>query len=376
MRTFSDAILGLYSAVLDPEALPDALAGAAGHLGAEIVSLESFSLGSTAPAPVGLAFYSTVDEALLADFVRYHESRPNPRVAWALDHLDRDGTWSDLDVMPPPALARHPFHQELLRPHGVPFAMFGFSYRDEQEAGGLSAHFASLDAVRDPARRERFEHYRRHVRVAERIARRLGTARTEAASPSHEQGRLLFGRHGTVVGRLGPDVDRLAEDAGIGADLRSLDELDRCAPRLAESLRAASRWARSPERLPGEIEQHELANGVTAAVLPVNFPAVGAAEAVAALALARPADLGDLSEYLRTRGLTATERALCVHLLRRGTSLETFARLRGTRIGTVRHQIKQVMSKLGVNSQLDVVRLLNEVRKAGRPPGSAGQGAE
>jgi DNA-binding CsgD family transcriptional regulator len=275
-----------------------------------------------------------------------------------------------------PALARHPFHQDLLRPHGIPFAMFGRTCRDAHEMGGLSAHFGSLDAVRDPARRERFEHYRRHVGVADRIARALGTASGGDPAPSHEHGRLLVGRHGSVVGRIGPDIERLAEDAGIGADVRDLDELARCAPHLAESLRAASSWARSPDRTGGSVERHELPNGITAAVLPLSLPAGGAAEAVAALALARPADLRDLSAYLRSQGLTATERALCLHLLRRGTSLDTFARLRGTRIGTVRHQIKQVMNKLGVNSQLDVVRLLYEVRTAGRRPGSTDPGAQ
>jgi DNA-binding CsgD family transcriptional regulator len=116
--------------------------------------------------------------------------------------------------------------------------------------------------------------------------------------------------------------------------------------------------------------------GVHIAVTPLDHRDPEHSGAVVRLHLSRPGEIAALSAFLVDRGLTPAERALCHHLLRRGTSLETFARLRGTRIGTVRHQIKQVMSKLGVNSQLDVVRLLYEVTKAGRPPGSTGQVAE
>ncbi len=73
--------------------------------------------------------------------------------------------------------------------------------------------------------------------------------------------------------------------------------------------------------------------------------------------LTDPSDLPDRAEgrLSQVYGLTASEAAIAMGLAR-GQTVEELATARKTSVNTVRHQTKQVMAKLGVKRQADVIR--------------------
>jgi hypothetical protein len=185
MRTLSDVILALYSAVLEPDRLPSALDLAGTYFGARLVNLESFEAGPDGVRTGGVRFDSWMTDALLDRYEDFLSGAPNPRVAWGLDQPSIPRRFTDLDVMDASELRRHPFHQEVLRPWSIPYAISGCTRADASGLTGLVLNYDRLAPLRERQRLEDFDVLLQHVQVAESIARALRGSSRETDDGHH-----------------------------------------------------------------------------------------------------------------------------------------------------------------------------------------------
>jgi DNA-binding CsgD family transcriptional regulator len=362
-RIYEGAVLALYEAATEPERLPHALRLAASCLGAEIFSLEQFSLsGSGTLQSTGVRIDSRISQELLDAYGDYLTSAPHPRADFVKADLYSRNVYSDLEMGDRATLAASSFHQELLGRFGIPYAYFGLLTAQEPTSMSFSIHFEKIESLQDRSVRRQLDGFLGHLAQLDGITARLrpdSATRDHANQQGSRTGTAYLDRRGVLLDVEGEAV-ALLESAGgrpvPGHKLR-LESI----PLLDDAIRTMADWWMRPDKSSRPKTVFETGSGVTLAILPTGWISPGRPDAVLKIHLSADAHTG-LIDFLSAHDLSDSERALCHHLLGFGNSVATFAAMRGTSVGTVRVQAKSAMGKLGVRSQLDLVRLLYAVR--------------
>jgi DNA-binding CsgD family transcriptional regulator len=193
----------------------------------------------------------------------------------------------------------------------------------------------------------------------DRIASLAASALPEDEAARLVRGVVLLDRRGRL---LWADLlgERFAESAGIVLEHWAPPHAlhDALAAWLEAGIGRAAAWAEDPDARTSAVTERRLPDGTRLSLTPVRYPRTDWPTAAVRMILARPKRSSTLAERLAARGLTPAERALCYHMLADGASVQSFAEVRGCAVETARLHMKRTLAKLGLHSQLDLVRML------------------
>ncbi|KMO31867.1 hypothetical protein VQ02_25305 [Methylobacterium variabile] len=343
---------GLGEAALDPSRWGAVLAMVSGLVGGDGAML----LQSHQRAP-GVPCTPEIDD-LVADYFRHGWHMRDLRTR-AVPRVMRGEVVTDHDILTGEEMARAPFYNELLVPHGYHwFAVAGF------HAG--AEHWAV--SVQRKARRGPFA--AEQVRPLAGLARRLGQAATLSEALGRAaldgtlrgldqvaQAALALDGSGRIVGanaRAEALLDaafRISDGVLRVADPRARDEI----AALAQALQSRRPFAAGPVLVPRP-DRRPLVLRVLPLAEAARSPFLGASAllTITDLEAERRPDPTLLAQVF---GLTAAEARLAAFLAA-GASLEEAANALGIAVGTARSQIKAVFAKTGTGRQGALVALL------------------
>lgn len=358
-KGFDAVLLELYSAALEPDHFRAALRAANAHFGAVTTGIDGMRFDEETFRPTGFRFDSDLDPGMVEAYTAYCSEHLNPRTEYAMRHLQAGEIGSDLDVMDLQALQRHPFYQTVLQPFRSEFALFGAARITPSSALGLTVHFERPQPLRDRALVREVRLFNRHLALVDRIASLAAAALPDEDVVSHARGVLLLDGNGRL---LWSDLlgEHFAESAGIVLE-HSAAPCALQAPLkhwLDCAIARAAAWSRDPDGRTSAAAERRLPDGTRLSLTPVRYPRSDWPTAAVRIVLIRPKRRTTLAERLAARGLTPTERALCYHMLGDGASVQSFAEVRGCAVETARLHMKRTLAKLGLHSQLDLVRML------------------
>jgi DNA-binding CsgD family transcriptional regulator len=297
----------------------------------------------------------------------------------ALPSIVRRGVGTEFDFTTPDDIARHPYYQEFLRPHGLRW-FAGVKVASADDVWCLSIQRSIAQGPFSVREQERLAVLSRHLSGAAAIARAFGFARAEAALEAFEisgSAAVLLDRCGSVL-RLNAAAEQL-----LGADLRivakRLVARDTAATMQLDRALHRALWTRTsaalmpPVALP-RIEGRPIL-AYAARLAHVSADALAPCQALVILVdLAkrfRPPE-----ESLRSSfGLTTAEARLATRLAS-GDSLDAAADALRITKETARSQLKAVFEKTGVHRQSEFVALLARMLNSNEiPPTRVGEGA-
>jgi DNA-binding CsgD family transcriptional regulator/PAS domain-containing protein len=349
----------LTAAAVDPsrwDPAMDAAARATESFGAVLLPVR----GRTPTMPISESMQPTIDAYVRQDWVHRDERYRS------LPVFMRRGVACEFDFTTSEAMARSPFYQELLRPHGLEwFAVvkvgggadvWGLSLQRSVEQGPFSPH--ELDQLAGLSRRL--------AGVAE-LARAFDFSRTETALAAFEVSHspvAMIDRKGEVV-QLNRSAERLlgcdlqiihrrivswSRDATQALD-RALHDLiwqrvaEACQPPVVLPRRGGRPIIAYPSRLSGAVRE-----GLALVQGFVVFVDLGA----------RPAAIG--ADLMRVFALTAAEARLADSLLHE-ESLEAAAEHLGVAYSTARNQLRAIYQKTDTHSQGQLMALISRLYK-------------
>ena len=288
----------------------------------------------------------------------------------AISHLTRTGVASDLDVIAPDEMARSPYYQEFLAPHGLRW-FAGVKVGDGADVWCLSLQRTIVDGPFSPSELRRLAGLSRRLSSAAELARAFGFARADAALQTFETtgcAAAMVDREGQVV-RLNPSAERLlgAEVKIVGRRIVSFNveataALDRALHQLIRSTDPQA--LHPPIALPRRAGRPIIAYPSRA---PAGFGAFAQCHALVVLVdleARLPAAPDDL---MRAFGLTPAEARLAGRLLDE-ESIEIAAANLAITYDTARKTLKTIFAKTDTNRQGQLIALL--ARLARRRGGS------
>jgi DNA-binding CsgD family transcriptional regulator len=282
--------------------------------------------------------------------------------------LVRNGVATEFDFTTTDQIARHPFWQEFLAPHGLRwFAGVHVACGDEQWC--LSIQRSIAQGPLSPRETKRLGALSKELGGAAALARALGFARAEAALQAFEvsgSAVVLLDRFAQVL-RTNAAAERLLR-GDLRIERRRIVSTDRDATAALDRALHAVLWNRSasalmpPVPLPRRDKRPVLAYPVRLAA--VSADALAACQAVLVLidpdARPRPPEAALRSAF----GLTAAEARLAIKLAA-GEPLEAAADALGIAKGTARVQLKAVFAKLDLHRQSELVALMARLLSGG-----------
>jgi DNA-binding CsgD family transcriptional regulator len=373
-----EILVRFYDAVLDPDALLDALTAFDHWIGSSIAHLVAWD-SSTQTAPLSLM---TRPEYLMAGdaYAQYYGAIDPRRTLMA--HRQPGDIFSCSNHFDSRFVERSEFYQDLLIPHGIRYTAGGCLYRE----GTLDVYVAFNHAVGQPAFsatqmraiRRLMPHLKQTFRLMTRSeSLRAGLFAGDRALDAMDQGIVVVNRKNEIAfcnrgaeAWLGAQrtvraSDRRIETSSLWSDalLAAMGRVR--AHRLPESLTvrdARQTWHLTVLALPSAANDAQ--GGPRSA--PTRVPGGGPAPTPAAAF--RTADL--MVTITRAQRTAATERQLAqlfgltpaearlAHGLAKGLSIDEHADASGITTTTARNQLRAVLAKTGQRRQQDLVRML------------------
>jgi len=348
------------AAAVDPsrwDAAMDVAAKATSSFGAVLTPVR----GLTPALPTSQSMLPTVDAFIRQGWVHRGYER-----AQAVPALMRRRVACEFDFTTPEAMARSPFYQELLRPHGLQW-FAGVRVGDGDEVWCLGIQRAATAGPFSQPELDCLAVLSGSLAGAAKLARAFGFRQIEAAFDACEAGHsavAMIDRVGEVI-RLNSSAERL-----LGPDLqivrRRIVSWSRDATQALDCALHNLIWRRSaaachpPVVLPRQ-------NGRPIVAYPSRL-AGGACEGFAlAQALIVFVDLAGRSppianDLRRVFGLTAAEARLADRLLNE-ESLETAAASVGITYKTARNQLQAIYQKTDTHGQGQLAALIARLAK-------------
>jgi DNA-binding CsgD family transcriptional regulator/PAS domain-containing protein len=346
------------TAAVDPncwDAAMDAAASSTGSFGAALLPVR----GRTPTTPMSRSMLPTMDRYVREDWAHRDERYRS------LPAFMRCGVACEFDFTTPEAMARSPFYQELLRPHGLQwFAVvkvgqgqdiWGLSLQRSTEQGPFSSE--ELDRLADLSRR---------LAGAAELARAFGFARIEAALDAFEVSHspvAMINHLGEVV-RLNRSAERL-----LGSDLqivrRRIVSWSRNATAALDRALHDLIWPRSAQAShPPIVLPRRSGRPIVAypsRLTGAHFAFVHGFVVLTDLQ-ARPTALA--ADLMCVFGLTPAEARLADRLLRE-ESLEAAAESLGVSHWTARNQLKAIFQKTDTHGQGQFIALIGRLGRPG-----------
>lgn len=275
--------------------------------------------------------------------------------------MRRAGVATDLDIMTPEAISKHPYYQEWLRPFGLKwFAGVHVTSGDDEWALSIQHSEAHGPFGRDEI--QKLKILSRGISSSVAVASALDFTRAETALGAFEKSRkaaMVLNRHGQVVLMNGA-VDRV-----VGPDLqicnRRIVFRDSVARRTFDAaIHAVCSAATGSGMLPPIKVPRINAGPIIAYVTPARGVARDVfSRCQAFVVLVDPWDrVVPTPEMLQQIfALTPTEARLA-HWLAKGHKLHELAESGGFSYETGRNHLKTIFAKIGVNNQSDLIATL------------------
>ena len=344
------------------EAAMDAAAAATGSVGSVLLQAKTAPIGVPASQSIG-----TAAEAYFGDGWATRDERTRAAPVMLIR-----GVTTDLDIMSPDEMARHPYYQEFLAPHGLKW-FAGVKVSEAPDWRCLSIQRSVKQEPFSDRDLEQLALLSPHLSTAAAIARALGFARMDAAVAAFEAS-------GTPVVML----DGLGQ---VRATNQAADRL--FGPHLTVASGRLRSWSReATANLDRALHRlYWAADGLPTAE-PVLLPRLGGRPIVAyasrlpevtdsAFAPARAVVvLNDLEggplppdrHLAAIFGLTPSEARLAVRV-GAGESIETAAEWLGITNQTARTVLKAVMQKTDTHRQAELVALIGRITSVAEPAG-------
>ena len=286
--------------------------------------------------------------------------RAEPRVRWAAA-LMRKAAMSNVDYMTLEEMARHPYHQELIAPHGLRWSA-GVRVGAGENVWGLSLHRGAGHEPFQPEELRQLAQLSRSLAGAAELARVVNFTRIDAKLSAFERSEspvMMIDRDGEPL-RLNPSAERL-----LGDDLKIVNRrLVSWSPDATLALdNALSRllWRRGEVKsvvLPRKVGRPIIAYPTRLAHTPYDcFAPAQVLIIFSDLAARRRVDAQALMDGL---GLSAREATLTA-LIAGGASLERAAERLGIAVSTARNQIKSFYHKTDTHSQGQLIALVSRL---------------
>jgi DNA-binding CsgD family transcriptional regulator len=283
----------------------------------------------------------------------------------------RRGVATEFDFTTPDKMARHPYFQDFLAPHGLRW-FAGVRFGGGDDPWVLSMQRSIAQGPFSPREQQQLAALSVRLSGVAALARALGFARTEAALAAFEvtgSAIVLLDRCAEVV-RINGAAQRL-----LGPDLqitrKRLASRDRDANAALDRALHALLWAQTasalmpPVALPRTDKRPLLA-------YPIRLSAVSADALSPCQALVVLVDLDARPQppehALRASfGLTAAEARLAMRIAT-GASLESIADEIGVAQDTARNQLKAIFAKTDTHRQAELVAVLARLLTHSPPP--------
>lgn len=357
-----------YAAAVDHSLWYSALAKLAFATGSK--SGELISIGANADVPVNLM--TNVDPALQDAFVACRGGDPavNPRVAAGMRSPVLK-IMAENDFITPEAHAIHPHYQGFARPWDIPYICLSTLERRDDLLIGLAVLRSQAQGHIDSQERDVFASLAPHVRAAVRMqmslegsANALITGTLEALSMS----AFVCGSDGTVLALTAQAETLVQGQRGLALRNQKLrathDADDRVLTTAIEKSAAGLQHPGAP--LTQAVVVRGTDEGAAPIVLDVmplprkTLEITGRQRVVIVARGARGGESRKATILQRVYGLTAAETDIALQLSQAKTT-ETIAQERQVAVGTVRVQIKNLLAKLGVKRQVELVARLSEL---------------
>ena len=344
--SLSDAFM---AAALDPsgwDAAMEEAASATGSFGAILLPVRG---RQTPLVPMTDSMRAVAD-----DFFRQGwPERAEPRSGWSAA-LMRRGAINNFDYMTLEKMARDPYHQTLIAPHGLRWSA-GVRIGDGEDVWALSLHRRAEQDQFSPAEVERMAELSLALAGPAKLAIAIGFARIDATLSAFERSHspvAMIDRGGAVI-RLNPCAERL-----IGPDLqlvrRRLVSWSCDATRALDRALSELLWSRRPDAFqPPAVMPRRSGRPIIAYPSRLSS-AVSEAFAfcqgfIVFVDLETRLDLIE-ADLRRIFNLTAAEARLAERLLRE-ESLKAAAESLRVTTGTARNQLKSVFQKTSAHRQ-------------------------
>ena len=339
------------------DAAMDVAAEATGSFGALLLPVR----GGTPLIPIGKSMRPTMDV-----YFRDGWGRRDERFR-SLPTFLRRGVVSEFDFTTEAEIARSPYYQELLRPHGLQW-FAGVKVGETDDTWGLMLQRTPAQGPFSPDELARLAKLSRSLAGAAELAQAFGFARMEAALAAFETSGsavAAIDRNGAVV-RLNAAAERL-----LGPDLaivrRRIASFDREATSALDRALHALLWAQQPEAFRAAVVLPR--RGARPILAYASRLSAQAREAFAACSgfvvfVDLDARLAcSEADLARVFGLTRAEARLANALLRE-PSLEAAAARVGVSVATARNQLQAVFHKTETHGQAELVALLARLARA------------
>lgn len=277
----------------------------------------------------------------------------------ALPAVLRKGVATEFDFITPEEIARHPYYQEFLAPHGLRWGAFVL-FASGDEAWCLTIQRTISQGPFSPEEQKRLATLSPRLSSAAAVARALGFARAEAALEAFTlsgSAVVLFDRNGAVLRANAAAERMLAQDPRIDRGRIVCASRDATAA-LDRALHALLWHTDAPPLivpLPRRGRRPVLA--YPARLASVSRDALAPCQAVVTLVdpeqQVRPPEAALRSSF----GLTEAEAKLAAKLAT-GETLEAVSDRLGIASATARNQLKSIFAKTGVHRQAELVALL------------------
>lgn len=356
-----------YAAAVEHERWYPALEGLAVATGSRSGQLITIGCESTLETNVMTNIDPAISDALVA--LRGDEAEFNPRIA-AGARAPILKVLAESDFMTPEEHAKHPHYEEFARPWDIPYICLATLERTGDLLIGLAVLRSEREGHIRPEEREAFASLAPHVRAAVRMQIALegrGATIVQGALESLSIPAFVCGGDGCVQAMTAQGEALLRENRGLMLTNRRLGavrgESDKA---LAEAISRAVRGI-EVDRTPAArtVIVHgasKVSSPVVLEVMPLPASAVefnGAPRAVVVARGARGADATRAAVLRGVYGLTPAETDISLKLAQ-GHTPDAIAAERAVAVGTVRAQIKNILAKLGVSRQIELVAKLGE----------------
>lgn len=278
----------------------------------------------------------------------------------------RGGVATDLDIVTPDIIAKHPYYQEFLAPFGLRW-FAGVVVACDNDVWALSIQRTVAQGPFSPEEQAQLSDLSAKLQSAIATARMLGFARAEGALAAFEasgSAAVLLDRYANVV-RANAAAEKL-----LRGDVRIVRRRLVCwcsdaTAALDRSLHALI-WNRAPSALmpPVILPKREASRRPILAypmrLAPITADAFAPCHAVVVLADLDTRPLAPLDILRRAFQLTPAE-ARVAQGVASGASVEQVAEALGVTLNTARVQLKAVFLKVGVSRQAELVAALARI---------------
>jgi DNA-binding CsgD family transcriptional regulator len=356
-----------YSAALGAESWYSALEAFAAATGSRTGEL--IAIAPNAMVPINLM--TNMDPAINADFTAVRGGDPafNPRVRAGMNAPILKAL-AENDFITPEEHKVHRHYVEFARPWDIPYICLSSLDRRHGMLVGLAVCRSEREGHISNPERDVFTKLAPHIRAAVRMHMALEEQSALLLSGLFEALSLpvfLCGRHGRVRA-MTPAAEQLA-NRGHTLQLRGgqlVAAHDDDGKTLAAAIEAAATSGNVARRLPRTLIVRSNDPASPAQLVDViRLPIRSLEFSLHAQVLVIPQGTGGAEERRRillqsVYKLTAAEIAVAMQLSQ-GSTAESIAATRGVAIATVRAQIKGILAKFGLRSQVELVGRLSQL---------------